>query len=261
MKSTIIKTCKQESEYRNNCIARDDIPSLSEMEVDGEVRNLGIVKHFKSHPPLSKLLPPAFAIAWVHLDPDEVLEVHSHNVASLIISAQGLATSQGDSNISFSSGDIVLIPAWNEHGFTGGHPDGLWALSIQFNEVAIFESDVDPLTTYHLDEKPSIEERQLVVYGREQGVNNPSLSHLTDLIPSHIHFEWQKVDRHFVYTPSHDQKTCLMIVCSLDYPVLVDGNVMHEGSIVIVKDVTTMTALSEPANAWVLVVEFEAGEE
>lgn len=170
---------------------RSDIPGITQMHVEGEVRNLGIVKHFKKIPLLAEQLPAHFAIAWVHLEPGEVLETHTHDVASMIIAAEGSASSQGDTEITFHGGDAVFIPAWNLHGFTGGK-NGFWGLSIQFNETAIFETKDNPLTQYELDNLPPLEERQLGHYLKSDLINDEKKCAISHIIPKEYIFNWHK---------------------------------------------------------------------
>ncbi len=150
-------------------VSRAELPGLTTMEVEGEIQKLGIVKNFKGSPLLAGSLPSTIAISWTHLDPGEKLTPHWHDVPSMVIVCNGRGSSTGDTVAPIKTGDVVCVPSWNLHGFAGGTPEGFWALSVQFQETAIFERQDQPYTTYlpPAEELPSIEERALRIVRRE----------------------------------------------------------------------------------------------
>lgn len=121
-------------------VRRDELPTLSEVVVDGKVHNLGIHKDFRRHPALAAALPEEgrMSLAWVHLDTGESLAVHQHPIATLVLICEGRGFLVGDRAETLDSGDIIAIPAGCRHGFTGGE-GGFWALSVQFEGRGLYE--------------------------------------------------------------------------------------------------------------------------
>lgn len=200
-------------------VDREAMPGINSMKLEGEVRNLGIVKNFRDTPELGGDLPKDLSISWAHLDPEEALDTHRHPVASLIVAIEGNGCSQGDTKLDFSGGDILLIPPWNEHGFTGSQPAGLWALSIQFNDIAIFESEIDPLTTFEDNTPvlPPLEERQIIKINRDNLIAPKMFKNRHQLhkaLPENVDFSWHKITlEKNIMMPTTGNKR-LFIVCS-----------------------------------------------
>ncbi len=234
---------------------RSEIPGISEMHVEGEVRNLGIVKHFKRLPLLEKQLPESFSIAWVHLDPDEVLETHTHDVSSMIIAAQGSATSQGDSEILFHGGDAVYIPAWNLHGFTGGD-NGFWGLSIQFNKTAIFETKDNPLTQYELQDLPPLEERQLGHFKKSALIKDENISAFNAIIPKGYIFKWHKIDS-ILSLKGHEHHQLFITLDALNNN---DSKVGKSGNILWHTGIDNISLSSTDKDALILEIRFNPNE-
>lgn len=122
-------------------VGRSEIPSLTSVIVNGVEHSLGILKDFRKHPRLSRFLPEhgRLSLAWVHLEPAEVLDVHVHPTASMIVMCHGSGRTLGDCEASMIEGDIVAIPPGCRHGFVGTGERGLWALSIQFEGNGLYE--------------------------------------------------------------------------------------------------------------------------
>jgi len=208
-------------------VERDKMHGLSSMKVEGEERNLGIVKNFKDNEVLQEFMPKDLAISWAHLDPHEKLDSHRHPVASLIVAIEGNGLSQGDTVLKFQGGDALFIPPWNEHGFTGDSPRGLWALSIQFNNIAIFESDIDPLTTFSTDQNqlPSLSERQINKIPREKMVapstfKNQTLLH--EVLPENVDFCWHKIEGQYDL-PAPDSNAKRLIIGASGTPAQIQA--------------------------------------
>ena len=125
-------------------ISRDSIESIHEVEVDGVLENLGILKNFGSIDILKSKLPDYFSAAWVHLKPGESLSNHKHKTDSMIILTEGEGYATGDKQKNLKSGDITYIPAGQTHGFIGGGNKGFWALSIQFEQTSLYEDLTKP---------------------------------------------------------------------------------------------------------------------
>ncbi|MCR9205314.1 MAG: cupin domain-containing protein, partial [Halobacteriovoraceae bacterium] len=128
--------------------SREDLESIHKVVVAGEEKNLGTLKNFSSSQFLKETLPSYFSCSWVHLSNTEVLEDHVHATDSMIIVAEGEGSVSGNLNCSFKEGEIVYVPAGNEHGFQGRGENGFWALSIQFEEVGLYEDKNDPLVRF-----------------------------------------------------------------------------------------------------------------
>lgn len=127
-------------------VRRADIPAIHTVMEGGREQILGILKEFRRHDKLSAFLPKDFrvALAWVHLDPGQTLEVHVHPVDSMILICRGTVLAFGDCRAELSEGDILLVPHGSRHGFTGTGEDGFWGLSIQFNSRGLYEDLADP---------------------------------------------------------------------------------------------------------------------
>ncbi len=126
-------------------IARNDLASINEAIVDGQVHELGVVKIFAQHPEVAQFIPPSsnLAVSWVRLEGGQVLPVHKHPEPSLILICEGSGRTMGSRDRDVAAGDIVLVPSDTWHGFEGTH-DGFWALSIQFNGQALYENADEP---------------------------------------------------------------------------------------------------------------------
>jgi quercetin dioxygenase-like cupin family protein len=122
-------------------IARNDLASINEAVVDGQVHELGAVKIFAQHPELAQFIPASsnLAISWVRLEGRQVLPVHKHPEPSLILICEGSGRTMGSRHRDVRAGDIILVPSDTWHGFEGTH-NGFWALSIQFNGQALYEN-------------------------------------------------------------------------------------------------------------------------
>jgi len=146
MELKLIESNNSEKLSKIGIISRSEIPSISEIEINGEIHNLGILKDFRRHPSLASFLPDQarLSISWVSLKPDEVLKPHEHPTASMIIVCEGEGELLGDLNQPINIGDIVAIPPFNKHGFIGGTKAGFWGLSIQFEGLGLYENREAP---------------------------------------------------------------------------------------------------------------------
>ena len=148
-------------------IKRVDLDCLTQMNVDGEKTFLGEVRNFKSNFLLKNNIPKDISISWSALPAGKSLKEHYHPCASFLIVTDGAGLSTGDTEVEIKAGDIVYIPKWNLHGFIAKGKNGFKALSIQFQETAIFESEEKPQTTYFDRESIPLDERQLKVISRD----------------------------------------------------------------------------------------------
>jgi len=142
-------------------IARNDIPSLTEIIVQGETHNLGILKDLRKHTYLASFIPEQarLSISWIGLKPDEVLSPHEHPTSSMIIICEGEGEIMGDCAQSLKAGDIAAIPPYNKHGFIGRGKKGFWGLSIQFEGLGLYENREAPRVQFEASSGQFIERR------------------------------------------------------------------------------------------------------
>lgn len=159
---------KAQKQAEVQVISREQIPGIQEMDVEGEKTYLGEVKNYKNNSYLNKMLPKNLSISWTHMPAAKELPAHYHPCASLILVTNGDGESTGDTVSPVRTGDIVYIPEWNLHGFQGKGANGFSALSIQFQETAIFSSEETPETTYIDRDSIPLEERELKIIQRTQ---------------------------------------------------------------------------------------------
>lgn len=130
-------------------VRRVEIPAVYTVEVEGRTHRLGVLKDFRKDERLRAFVPPTThaSIAWVRLEKDEVLEVHTHPVRSLILVTEGSGRTLGDLEVNLSAGDAVLVPSGAKHGFVGTH-DGFWGITVQFEPRGLYEDLDDPWVTF-----------------------------------------------------------------------------------------------------------------
>lgn len=149
-------------------INRTDLGCLTEMIVEGEQTYLGEVRNFKTNEYLKSRMPKDISISWSALPKGEKLKEHYHPCESFLIITEGEGKSLGDSELPVKAGDIVFIPKWNLHGFIGTGTNGFKALSIQFQETAIFESEEKTETTYFQRDLIPLKDRELQIFSRDE---------------------------------------------------------------------------------------------
>lgn len=127
-------------------IARDSLPSMTSVTVDGNLHDLGLVKDLRKDERFAAHVPELarLSVSWVHLEPTQVLQEHRHPTTSLIIVTEGQGLVSGDVCSTISAGDAVLVPPGALHGFVGLGTAGFWALSIQFEGTALYEDPSKP---------------------------------------------------------------------------------------------------------------------
>jgi quercetin dioxygenase-like cupin family protein len=130
-------------------IPRTEIPAISEVVHEGKTENLGELRDFRWHEQLKKFLPQedTVSFSWVKLKSGETLRPHEHSTASMIICYRGQGELLGEKKRILNEGDVVAVPAFCTHGFTGKGEDGLWALSIQFG-MGIYTDPNHPRVTF-----------------------------------------------------------------------------------------------------------------
>ncbi len=123
-------------------IRRADIPTISELIIDGENKQLGAHQDFRRLADLANFIPEnsRLSMAFVSLKPGQELETHVHPISSMIIILNGHGIVQGDLNGPIQKNDIVLVPPGCRHGFIGTGPGGFEGLSIQFENHGLYEN-------------------------------------------------------------------------------------------------------------------------
>jgi quercetin dioxygenase-like cupin family protein len=254
-------------------IHRHDVPGIREMHVEGKIRDLGAVKNFRNHPYLKHHLPSDVSISWTHLDEGQRLEPHTHPVPSMVIIASGQGRSIGDSEVGFCGGDVVYIPEHNSHGFVGGE-GGFWALSVQFQETAIFETEVDPLTQYaQLEEINDV--KPLQVIKRENldslhevevdgeihrlGLVKNFASHpvMRDFLPEHLSLAWVRLGRgETLHTHRHPEDSMILVTEGEGSAMGGISGYLKEGDVVYVPEGHPHGFSGEGDGFWALSVQF-----
>jgi quercetin dioxygenase-like cupin family protein len=131
-------------------VPRIVIPEMNTIMVDGKLHELGIMKHWRKDPHLAGILPRDLnvSIAWVHLDKDQVLDIHVHPVDSMVVCCSGKVYSTGALQCLMEEGDILAVPKGYRHGLIGAGESGFWGLSIQCESVGLYENLDSPLVTF-----------------------------------------------------------------------------------------------------------------
>jgi quercetin dioxygenase-like cupin family protein len=127
-------------------IRRAEIPLITEVVEDGERRELGEVRAFRSHPLLAEFIPDdgsRIALAWVRLGPNQETKPHRHPIASLVMCTAGRGMIVDRPEPIIEPGDILLLPAGSTHGFKGLPPTGVEGISIQF-EGGLYDDMANP---------------------------------------------------------------------------------------------------------------------
>lgn len=135
---------------RATLVRREDLPSVHSVVVDGVEHNLGVLKELVKSPDIAGFMPKdcRVSMAWVRLKPDEVLEIHTHPVDSMILVCEGNGRSIGELECTIKEGDAVLVPSGRPHGFVGAVPNGFWGLSLQFESRGLYEDLDDPWASF-----------------------------------------------------------------------------------------------------------------
>ncbi len=135
---------------RVQLIRREDIPAIHSIEVEGQTHALGEHRDFRRHPALAAFLPEhsRAALSWTRLSEGEVLANHVHTVRSMILVCQGSGRVTGELESVLREGDAVLVGRGCAHGFVGGAPSGMSALSLQFEGRGLYEDTRAPLVAF-----------------------------------------------------------------------------------------------------------------
>jgi quercetin dioxygenase-like cupin family protein len=131
-------------------LRRAELPELRSVVIDGKEHNLGVHKDFRRSEALARFIPDnaRVAMAWVHLEPGEELDVHDHPIESMIVVCRGTGRMVGDLEADLAEGDVIAIPRGKKHGFVGTGTEGYWALSIQFEGRGLYERPEEALVAF-----------------------------------------------------------------------------------------------------------------
>jgi quercetin dioxygenase-like cupin family protein len=191
----------------------------------------------------------------------------------MIIIVKGKGRSIGDSQVSFEGGAVLHIPAYNSHGFVGG-PGGFWALSVQFQETAIFESQRDPLTKYadathsfvaepieviHRGDLDSISHAEVGDEIHELGDVRNFGSHPTmrAFLPEDLSLAWVRLARGQELKVHRHPEDSMIIVTEGEGSALGEVNgYIKEGDIVYVPEGHAHGFAGEGAGFWALSIQF-----
>lgn len=129
-------------------VQREDLEEINSVKMNGQEKNLGIVKNFRSNPLLNEILPKNFSAAWVHLNDGEELAAHQHDEKSIILVTNGDGEASDGSQVTpLTTGDGVFVPSGAVHGFKG-RKKGFWGLSIQFSDSSLYENTQNPRVNF-----------------------------------------------------------------------------------------------------------------
>jgi len=165
-------------------VHRDDMPQITSVEVDGVVQQLGVLKDFRKHPSVAKFMPETperASFSWVRLLPGETLAVHAHPTKTFIIICEGEGYCTGDLTEKMESGTIVMVSPNYLHGFCGAGEKGFWALSIQFEGLALYEDTAHTRVKFDrfTESKPSLKH---IFQAQEFFINDYKNNALFDII-------------------------------------------------------------------------------
>jgi mannose-6-phosphate isomerase-like protein (cupin superfamily) len=146
-------------------VARETIPPIHDVEEGGALRGLGELRDFRWNDQLRDFMPSAeeLSISWVELADGETLAPHRHPTQSMMVFYGGTGQMLGERQGPVGEGDVVVVPAGREHGFTGGE-GGLQALSIQFGR-GLYTNPAEPRVHFS-NEDDSLE--SLLAYNEQR---------------------------------------------------------------------------------------------
>lgn len=133
-----------------NVVRRTDIRSISSVEANNEIHNLGEHRDFRRHDALRYFMPEQgrYSFSWVSLKDGEKLDNHIHPTASMIIICEGSVEVTGEVEKTVCAGDIVCVPPGRIHGFRTGPGQMFNGLSVQFEGEGLYENEVTPRVAF-----------------------------------------------------------------------------------------------------------------
>ena len=93
------------------------------------------IKNFATHPVLQDYLKKNsgfLSLQWVRISQNEQVDIHEHDVDTLMIACAGTCLLTGEVTKVFKEGDTVLIPKNVEHGLSSYGGELFWGLSLRF---------------------------------------------------------------------------------------------------------------------------------
>ncbi|MDE1483209.1 cupin domain-containing protein [Xenorhabdus bovienii] len=151
MSSTEVETL---NEVKPFVISRNNMPTLTHVEKNGELFHLGQLKDFRKIDSIRRFMPNTgrSSLSWVSLNSGDELKVHEHPIESMIIITAGQAELTGDTHCIVNEGDIICVPSNTKHGFIGRGTTGFWGISIQFEERGLYEDPLKALVKFDVQE-------------------------------------------------------------------------------------------------------------
>ncbi|WP_445115922.1 cupin domain-containing protein [Acinetobacter sp. WZC-1] len=136
-------------------ISRTDIRAITEVEVDGQIHQLGEHRDFRRNSALAAFIPEngRYSFSWVRLKNGEILDNHQHSTKSLIIVTQGSVYLTGSQQKLLQEGDAVCVPPGQLHGFRSEEGQTFHGLSIQFEGEGLYENEITPRVEFLAGEK------------------------------------------------------------------------------------------------------------
>ncbi|UXU85565.1 cupin domain-containing protein [Burkholderia sp. S-53] len=159
-------------------VPRQDIRAITQVEVDGEIHDLGEQRDFRRHRSLQDFMPShgRLSLSWTRLSAGQQLAVHQHPTKSMIIVTSGRGVLLGGAPRELREGDVIAVPGDAPHGFATDHE--LVALSVQFEGAGLYENEHEARVSF----SGSLSE-QLIHYQEERlaaHVNTEFFRMLTD---------------------------------------------------------------------------------
>ena len=93
------------------------------------------IKNFATHPVLKDYLKKNsgfLSLQWVRITQNEQVDIHEHDVDTLMIACAGTCLLTGETSKLFKEGDTALIPKNFKHGLSSYGDELFWGLSLRF---------------------------------------------------------------------------------------------------------------------------------
>ena len=94
-----------------------------------------LIKNFADHPVLNNFFEEnsgLLSVQWVKIGEQDKVEIHDHEVDTLMISCVGECLLIGEMRKVLQEGDIVFIPKYYKHGLLPHNSKLFWGLSLRF---------------------------------------------------------------------------------------------------------------------------------
>ncbi len=98
-----------------------------------------LIKNFSTHSVLSNFFEENsgfLSLQWIKLDQQDKINVHAHDVDTLIINCIGECLLVGDMRKVLQEGDTAVIPKYFKHGLASYNNKLFWGISLRFYNTA-----------------------------------------------------------------------------------------------------------------------------